>query len=92
MAKKFRKVIGSVVKSQDASKPDYIKISQDVVLTKGMFLNLESKNQQLASLEAAVASGKLKEEYAAKSRERIERIPPFVRFEISVLEDVKPRE
>ena len=92
MAKKFRKVIGSVQKSKDASKPDYIKISNDVVLTKGMFLNLESKKQQLASLEAAVEQGRLKEEYAVKARERIEKIPDFVRFEISVLEDVKERQ
>jgi hypothetical protein len=87
MAKKMRKVIGSVVKSSDPNKPDYIKISQDVVLQKGQFLNLESKKHQLQSLEGAVASGKLSKETAAKVQERIEKIPDFVRFEISILVD-----
>jgi hypothetical protein len=87
MAKKMRKVIGSVVKSSDPSKPDYIKISQDVVLQKGQYLNLESKKQQLQSLEQAVSNGKLSRETADKIQEKIEKIPDFVRFEISVLVD-----
>ena len=91
MAKKFRKVIGSVCKAKESGKADYIKISQDFVLTKGMYLNLESKANQLKSLTEAVESGRLKPEFADKARERIEKIPDWVRFEISVLEEVKER-
>lgn len=81
MAKYKREVIGSVVKGKDG-KPDYIKVRSDVKLSQGEFLNLESKSQQASSLEKAVADGKLSEEIADSIRERIEKIPEFVRFEI----------
>lgn len=82
MAKYKRTVVGSVVKAKEKGKADYIKVSADVVLTKGQFLNLESKQFQKESLEAAIASGKLKAEFADKARERVEAIPDFVRFQI----------
>jgi hypothetical protein len=76
-----RTVIGSIVKGKDG-KPDYIKMSADVTLKQGDFLNLESKASQLKGLEAAVANGKLSGEIAETIKERLEKIPEFVRFQI----------
>lgn len=86
MAKSRRRTIASVIKSMDKDKPDYIKVRDDVVLKKGQYLNLESKAYQLASLDAAVAAGKLSEAGAAMARERMNKIPDFVRFEIVMVE------
>lgn len=77
-----RSQVGSVLKSKDASQPDYIKISEDIVLKKGDILNLESKKSQLASLEKNVENGKLSGDVADKIRENIEKMPDFVRFNI----------
>lgn len=77
-----RKVLGSVVKSKEAGKPDYIKINTDAVLKKGQTFSLESKTQQLKSLEAAVAAGKLTPDVGEEIKERLEKMPDFVRFEI----------
>lgn len=86
MAKTRRVEVGSVVKSKEKGKPDYIKVSQDVVLKKGQYLNLETKADRLASLDAAVESGKLNEEIAAKIRENVEKQPDWVRFSVSYIE------
>ena len=80
MAKKV--TVGSVVKGKDG-KPDYIKVRGEHILRDGDFLNLESKASQLASLEKGIESGKISEDFAEKIRERLERIPDFVRFEIT---------
>lgn len=88
MAKR-RKVIGSVVKGKTENgvkKPDYIKISQDVTLKAGSFVNLESKESQLESLAKAEAEGKISAENAAKVRSAVEKIPDFVRFNLSITE------
>jgi hypothetical protein len=77
-----RKVFGSVLKSKDATQPDYIKITEDIVLKKGDILNLESKKSQLASLEKNVENGKLSGDLADKIRGNIEKMPDFVRFNI----------
>lgn len=82
MAKYKRTVVGSVVKSKEAGKPDYIKVNGTHVLTDGQYLNLESKANQLASLEEALKNGKLSGEAADQARERINKIPEFVRFQI----------
>ena len=74
--------IGSVLKSKDVSQPDYIKISEDIVLKKGDILNLESKKSKLASLEKNVENGKLSGDLADKIREAIEKTPEFIRFSI----------
>lgn len=77
-----RKEIGAVLKSKDATQPDYIKINEDVVLKKGDILNLESKKSKLASLEKNVENGKLSGDLADKIREGIEKMPDFIRFSI----------
>ena len=79
-----RRVVGSVVKARDGGA-DYIKIREDLVLKQGQTLRLESAKQQLESLESAVSAGKLSEEMADKVRDRISKIPDFVRFEIIML-------
>jgi len=79
--------IGSVIKSQDPTRSNYIKLNLrntggTITLTDGQTLSVESKAYQLKSLESAVSSGKLSEENASKARERIEKIPEFVLGEI----------
>jgi hypothetical protein len=85
MGKKKRVVLGSVVKSKTPSDPDYIKIKSDFDLKAGQILRLESAKSQLASLDEAVKSGKISEDFGGKVRERIEKIPDWVRFEIIAL-------
>lgn len=82
MAGYKRKEIGAVLKSKDASQPDYIKINEDIVLKKGDTLSLESKKSRLAGLEKNVENGKLSGEVADKIRENIEKMPDFIRFNI----------
>lgn len=86
MGKYKRNVVGSVMKSQDAGRPDYIKFSQDVSFHKGDYLSLESQKFQLDSLESAQTSGKLSAELADKIRDRLNKMPEFVRFELVKLE------
>jgi len=81
MAKKKRQVVGSVCKAKDGG-PDYIKMRES-----GKTYRLESAKQQLESLEKAVTDGKLSAEIGDKVRERIEKIPLWVRFEIIELVD-----
>ena len=71
-----RVVVGSICKNKDPSKPDYVKMRD------GKYYNLESKKYQLDSLNKAVAEGKLSEDMGDKIRERIEKTPEFVRFEL----------
>jgi hypothetical protein len=82
-----RRVIGSVCKTKEPGKSPYLKISGDVTLRQGQYVNLESAKAQLASLEEAVKNGKLSEDIAEKARERISKIPDFVLFEASVTEN-----
>lgn len=81
-----RITIGSVYKGKPSEdgrpSSDYIKISTDVELKKGMSLQLKSKAQQLQDLEDGLEAGRLSEETGEKIRARIDKIPDFVRFEI----------
>lgn len=97
MAKRIK--VGSVNKPKEKGKPDYIQISpyqvnelKKVLATLGkddtLYINLESKAAQMASLDAAEESGKLSADYVEKQRGFVEKIPEFVRFElITVLKD-----
>lgn len=84
----FKRTLGSVVKGRDG-KPDYIKMKDDVVLKKDQILNLESAKSQMESLQKAVAAGKLSAETGEKIKDRISKIPEWVRFEITMYEDKK---
>ena len=75
MAKR-RNVVGSVVKSKESGKPDYIKMRD------GTTFSLENKASRLASLEQAVAGGKLSPEIAEEIKAKIDKTPDWVRFEI----------
>lgn len=85
MAKK-RKVIGSVCKAKEAGEMDYIKIRDDVMFKKGASIRLESKKSQLENLEKSVNAGKLSGEIVESIRERINKTPDWVRFELVVYE------
>lgn len=87
MAKYKRVVVAQVIKGKKdevtgAQKPSYIKVEQDIVLKKGDYLNLESKAQQLKSVEEATKAGKLSGEIAETIKERVEKIPDFVLFQV----------
>lgn len=81
--------LGSIVKSKDPNKSDYIqidkKLASPVTLQAGQYLQVETKAFQLASLERAVEANKISPENAEKARERIEKIPDFVRAEVILL-------
>ena len=76
-----REVVGKVLKGKEG-KGDYIQVARDVQLKKDEYLNLESKSTQLARIEELVETGKMGAEAAEAARERINKIPDFVRFEI----------
>lgn len=87
-----RVVLGSILKSKDASKPDYLKLRLDRKddfkrLLEGadrdVILNLESKKTRLASIEKAVLAGTMTEDMAERIRETVEKMPDFVRFEVT---------
>ena len=86
-----RRQIGSVQKTKDEKlrfkdsngkpiKEFYIKITEDVTLKKGDFINLENKQVKLASLEAN--RDKMSADSYDKALERIENMPDFVQFEL----------
>lgn len=73
--------IGAIIKGKDG-KADYIKVDNDVQLRRGMYINMESKKQQIESLSKAVQEGKLSAELGEKLLASAEKIPDFVRFEL----------
>ena len=86
MAKKI--TIGDIVKSKNGTGK-YIKVFADsVVLTKGQYINVESKAEQLASLESAREAGKISEETYENALARLEKIPDYVIAQLSVMVDV----
>lgn len=87
MAKRYLNV-GSVVKGKDG-KPDYIKINVDVALKKGEFVNLESAAGMKKRADELEADGKMTPEAASKMRERADKIPSFVRFNLTVMREVE---
>jgi glycerate-2-kinase len=100
MAKTKRTTVASICKPKETGKPDYLKIrgeTREVFAkallaadpAKGMSLKLESKQFQLQSLEDAVTAGKLSSEMASKVKERINKIPEYVRFEVILLSDAE---
>lgn len=82
--------IGSIVKNKDKSKPDYISVRKGYTLlvkddkgetyTLGQYINLENKKTLLESAERLEENGN--DNVAARLRERAERLPEFVRFEL----------
>jgi hypothetical protein len=79
-----RQVVGSVYKAKEEGQVDYIKMRDS-----GKFYRLESPKYQLDQLEKAVADGKLSDDLGEKIRDRIAKIPEFVRFELVELVEQK---
>ena len=89
MAKWKRTKVGSVLKDKNDPKKFYIKFNKECNFNQNDCLSLESKEDQLSSLEDAFAAGKLKdEEMVNEIRERIQKIPDFVEFEMIKVENV----
>lgn len=90
MAKK-RVVVGSLVKVKQEQKekgfPNYIQIKEDITLKKGEYLRAESKVFQIASLEKAMAEGKLSKEVGDTIRARLDKTPDWVIADIIILRD-----
>lgn len=78
--------LGSVYKSKDPEKSNYIKIdlkSKDTVTLKhGEYVQVESKAFQLRSVEKALEKGVLSKENAKKATDRINEIPDYVLGEL----------
>ena len=81
-----RKKIGSVYASKDPTKSMYIKVdllNQDVItLRNGEYINVESKDFQLASIANALANGRLSEEQAEQAAARVSKMPDFILGEL----------
>lgn len=101
MAKWTRTKVGSIVKGKQevdedgkplfkdgkpVMKPDSFKVYGNHTLLDGQYLNLESKADQLRNLEKGIASGKLTGDIVEKIRDRLNKIPDFVRFEVIKLD------
>lgn len=87
MARRKRVVVASIVSRKDNSG-DYFKVGKnDIHLKAGQILNLESKKTQLKNLEQAIAEGKVTGESATNNKARIERIPDFIKAEVSMIVD-----
>jgi len=86
MAKWKRTKVGSVLKDKDDSKKFYIKFNKECKFNQNDCLSLESKEDQLTSLEGAASAGKLSADIAEEIRERIGNIPDFVKFEMIKVE------
>lgn len=97
MAKWTRTKVGSILKGKQEEgedgkplfkdgkpvmKPDSFKVYGNHTLLDGQYLNLESKAEALKNLEKGIANGKLSADVAAKIRERIDKTPDFVRFDV----------
>lgn len=76
MAKSEWKQVGTVLKSKDAGKPNYIKIKETVTLEAGTVLQIRDPRE---SLEEAVENGKMSRE---KADEILGKIPDFVLKEL----------
>lgn len=93
MAGKYkRSTIGSVVKSKEADRPNYIKFNlkyyegAPIIIKDGMTLSVESKKFQQEGLERAFTDGKISEENFTKAKARITNIPDFVLGELVLVE------
>jgi hypothetical protein len=75
------KTIGSVIKSKDfeVTKEAYIKIKEDVTLKAGSFVSLVNPRTLADKL-----AGKVSDEVLEKIRERGEKTPSFIMFELQV--------
>jgi len=76
------KKIGSVLKGKEGGS--YIKIDEDVNLKKGTFINVSDPRTKPDTL---LELGKISEEVYHKMKEKADKIPEFVLFELSIKSD-----
>lgn len=81
-----RTVVGSIIKSKDSSKPNYVKFNLrdggTLTIKNGDTLSAESKVFQLKSAHAAAAKGLITDEVVQKIEARLEKQPEFVIAEL----------
>lgn len=81
-----RKQIGKIVKKTEDKQrypgvPEFsLHVTEDITIKAGSYFNLENKAFKLASLEAN--REKLSPENYEKARERIDKMPGYVFFEV----------
>lgn len=86
MAKYTRKSVGSILKSKEASRSNYLKINlQDkgkITLKHGDVLEVKSKKFKLEEIERLRAEGRIEESKLEKMQEYAEKMPDFVLAEV----------
>lgn len=89
------------------TKPDYIKLTSHVQTLENLvvalqdyiksgaespfYINLESKAAQLTRVQQLGSEGKMKEDAVEKALERINKIPDFVRFNLTAAVERKDK-
>lgn len=73
MAKKYGKkqYVGTISKRKDG-KGNYLKVQNDIKLTKGQFLNLESVADQIKGYEEGAQAGRITEDFAADQIKKLQ--------------------
>ena len=84
--------VGSVMNPHPNGKTDraYVKLgpynAQELAKalsgSKGVILNLQTRDEQIASLQKAMASGKLSEDLATKKIESLEKYKDSVKYDL----------
>jgi len=87
MAGKYKKhFIGDVLVDKEDPSRFYIKVKKDYMLKAGTYLNLESKQNQIDNIKKAASEGKIGEDMAEEILIKIEKMPDFVKFNVTKLE------
>lgn len=94
MAGKWKRTtVGSILKSKDDTKPNYLKVNlykqESITLKHGQTLQVLSKNFKLKDLERLRKEGKLDEETLEKLQQQAEKMPDFVMAEVVLLENTE---
>lgn len=81
-----RQKIGSVYASKDPGSSMYIKVdlykTDTLTLKNGQYINVESKDFQLASIAKALEAGRLTEDQAEQAAARVSKMPDFILGEL----------
>lgn len=99
--KKQRKNLGALCKSKDPLKPPYITIDAYNApaligaLTRlgpkeKLYLNLDAPQQELKDIAEKRQSGKISDEFYETLKTRLEKIPEFVLFQVSISVEASP--
>jgi hypothetical protein len=89
MAKKYTNV-GYISKGRvkdGKQMPDYIKVTNNVTLKEGSFLNLESKKTREEGIKYRLSQGWITEEQAQKQMEGLSKWADYKRFDIVLVEE-----